>query len=44
MATNGTVIINPTDKTLFEYGQLEKNKASLDEKLREISSAPRPSR
>jgi phosphotransferase system enzyme I (PtsI) len=37
---NGTVIVNPTDKTLFEYGQLEKNKASLDEKLREIIWQP----
>ncbi|HEY4416140.1 MAG TPA: phosphoenolpyruvate--protein phosphotransferase [Verrucomicrobiae bacterium] len=37
---NGTVIVNPTDKTLFEYGQLEKNKASLDEKLHEIRSQP----
>ncbi len=37
---NGTVIINPTDKTLFEYGQLEKNKASLDEKLREVQWLP----
>jgi len=37
---NGTVVINPTDKTLFEYGQLEKNKASLDEKLREILWLP----
>jgi phosphotransferase system enzyme I (PtsI) len=37
---NGTIIVNPTDQTLFEYGQLEKNKASLDEKLREILSQP----
>jgi phosphoenolpyruvate-protein phosphotransferase (PTS system enzyme I) len=37
---NGTVVVNPTDKTLFEYGQLEKNKASLDEKLREIIRQP----
>jgi phosphotransferase system enzyme I (PtsI) len=37
---NGTVVVNPTDKTLFEYGQLEKNKASLDEKLREIIWQP----
>jgi phosphotransferase system enzyme I (PtsI) len=37
---NGTVIINPTDQTLFEYGQLAKLKASLDEKLREILSFP----
>ena len=37
---NGTVIVNPTDKTLFEYGQLEKNKASLEEKLTEILDQP----
>jgi phosphotransferase system enzyme I (PtsI) len=37
---NGMVIVNPTDKTLFEYGQLEKNKATLDEKLREIRLQP----
>ena len=37
---NGTVIVNPTDSTLFEYGQLEKNKATLDEKLREILWQP----
>ncbi|HEU6447972.1 MAG TPA: phosphoenolpyruvate--protein phosphotransferase [Verrucomicrobiae bacterium] len=35
---NGLVIVNPTDKTLFEYGQLEKNRASLNEKLREIKT------
>jgi phosphoenolpyruvate-protein kinase (PTS system EI component) len=40
---NGTVIVNPTDQTLFEYGQLEKIKASLGEKLREILGSP-PSR
>ena len=37
---NGTVIINPTDQTFFEYGQLAKLKASLDEKLQEILSLP----
>jgi len=37
---NGTVIVNPTDQTLFEYGQLEKNKASLDAKLQEILWQP----
>ncbi|MGO8838181.1 MAG: phosphoenolpyruvate--protein phosphotransferase [Limisphaerales bacterium] len=37
---NGTVIVNPTDQTLFEYGQLAKIKASLDEKLREIQNQP----
>ena len=38
---NGTVIVNPTDQTLFEYGQLAKIKASLDEKLREVSLSRR---
>ncbi|HVU09183.1 MAG TPA: phosphoenolpyruvate--protein phosphotransferase [Verrucomicrobiae bacterium] len=37
---NGTLIINPTDQTLFEYGQLAKIKASLEEKLREIQRQP----
>jgi phosphotransferase system enzyme I (PtsI) len=37
---NGTIIVNPTDQTLFEYGQLAKIKASLDEKLREIQRQP----
>jgi len=37
---NGTVVLNPTDSTLFEYGQLEKNKASLEEKLAEILWQP----
>jgi phosphotransferase system enzyme I (PtsI) len=37
---NGTVIVNPTDQTLFEYGQLAKIKASLGEKLREIKGQP----
>jgi len=37
---NGTLIINPTDQTLFEYGQLAKIRASLDEKLRAIQRQP----
>jgi phosphoenolpyruvate-protein phosphotransferase (PTS system enzyme I) len=37
---NGTVIVNPTDQTLFEYGQLSRIKASLAEKLREIQKQP----
>src|SRR5580658_8577884 len=37
---NGTIIVNPTDQTLFEYGQLAKIKASLEEKLREIQTQP----
>jgi phosphotransferase system enzyme I (PtsI) len=37
---SGTIIVNPTDQTLFAYGQLAKIKASLDEKLREIRDQP----
>jgi phosphotransferase system enzyme I (PtsI) len=37
---NGTVVVNPTDQTLFEYGQLAKIKASLEEKLQEIKQQP----
>ncbi|HUE37221.1 MAG TPA: phosphoenolpyruvate--protein phosphotransferase [Candidatus Acidoferrum sp.] len=37
---NGNVIVNPTDQSLFEYGQLAKIKASLEEKLREIRMQP----
>jgi phosphotransferase system enzyme I (PtsI) len=37
---NGTVIVNPTDQTLFEYGQLLRIKASLEEKLLEIQKQP----
>jgi phosphotransferase system enzyme I (PtsI) len=37
---NGTIVVNPTDQTLFEYGQLSRIKASLDEKLREIQFQP----
>jgi phosphoenolpyruvate-protein phosphotransferase (PTS system enzyme I) len=37
---NGTLVVNPTDQTLFEYGQLAKIKATLEEKLREIRQQP----
>ncbi len=37
---NGTVVVNPTDQTLFEYGQLAKIKATLGEKLREVQHQP----
>jgi len=37
---NGSFIVNPTDQSLFEYGQLAKIKASLEEKLREIKMQP----
>jgi phosphotransferase system enzyme I (PtsI) len=37
---NGIVIVNPTDQTLFEYGQLLKRRASIEEKLHEIEQQP----
>lgn len=37
---NGKIIVNPTDQTLFEYGQLARIKASLAEKLREVHHQP----
>jgi phosphotransferase system enzyme I (PtsI) len=37
---NGVVIVNPTDQTFFEYGQLLRLKASLEEKLQEIRRQP----
>lgn len=37
---NGLVIINPTDQTLFEYGQLARRQVTLDEKLRETREQP----
>ena len=32
----GQVILNPTDQTLFEYGQLVRRRVSIEEKLREV--------
>ncbi len=37
---NGALVLNPTDQTLFEYGQLVRRKATLEEKLREILRQP----
>jgi phosphotransferase system enzyme I (PtsI) len=37
---NGLVIINPTDQTLFEYGQLIRKQVSLEEKLRDTLKQP----
>jgi phosphotransferase system enzyme I (PtsI) len=37
---NGVVIINPTDQTLFEYGQLIRRQVTLEEKLREVQGMP----
>lgn len=37
---NGVLIVNPTDQTLFEYGQLVRRQATLAERLREIIPLP----
>ena len=37
---NGVIIINPTDQTLFEYGQLARKQVTLEEKLRDVISKP----
>jgi phosphoenolpyruvate-protein phosphotransferase (PTS system enzyme I) len=37
---NGIVIINPTDQTLFEYGQLIRKHVTLEEKLRDMLAKP----
>src|SRR5579884_577867 len=36
----GAVILNPTDATLFEYGQVMRNQVSLEEKLKDIQGKP----
>jgi phosphotransferase system enzyme I (PtsI) len=37
---NGLIIVNPTDQTLFQYGQLIKKQVTLEEKLRDIVLKP----
>lgn len=37
---NGSIVINPTDQTFFEYGQLVRRHASIEEKLRSIQDLP----
>ncbi len=37
---NGLIIINPTDQTLFEYGQLVRKQVTLEEKLRDTYDKP----
>jgi phosphoenolpyruvate-protein phosphotransferase (PTS system enzyme I) len=37
---NGVVIINPTDQTLFEYGQIIRKQVTLEEKLRDVQAKP----
>ena len=36
----GSIIVNPTDQTRFEYGQMVRRQASLEDKLREIKDLP----
>jgi phosphoenolpyruvate-protein phosphotransferase (PTS system enzyme I) len=37
---NGLITINPTDQTLFEYGQLIRKRVTLEEKLRDTIDKP----
>src|ERR1051326_386430 len=37
---NGLIVINPTDQTLFEYGQLVRKHVTLEEKLRDVYDKP----
>lgn len=37
---NGYLILNPTDQTLFEYGQLVRKQLNLEERLREVQDKP----
>jgi phosphotransferase system enzyme I (PtsI) len=37
---NGQIILNPTDQTLFEYGQLVRKQVTLQEKLRDARDKP----
>lgn len=37
---NGNIVVNPTDQTLFEYGQLIRKQVSLEEKLRDALNQP----
>lgn len=37
---NGHIVLNPTDQTLFEYGQLVRRRVTLEDKLRETIDKP----
>ncbi len=37
---NGVLVVNPTDQTLYEYGQIIRKQVSLQEKLRDIQLKP----
>jgi phosphotransferase system enzyme I (PtsI) len=36
----GTLTVNPTDQTLFEYGQLKQRRAALDERIAALRDQP----
>jgi phosphotransferase system enzyme I (PtsI) len=36
----GSIIVNPTDQTRFQYGQMLRRQASIEDKLREIKDLP----
>lgn len=37
---NGLLILNPTEQTLYEYGQIEQHQISVSEKLRDVLLKP----
>ncbi len=37
---HGLLILNPTDQTLFEYGELAQKQVNLEQKLRELRAEP----
>lgn len=37
---NGMIVVNPTDQSLFEYGQLIRKQVTLEEKLRDTVTKP----
>lgn len=37
---NGQLILNPTDQTLFEYGQLDRKRLSLEDRLQDAIDQP----
>src|SRR5262249_23048050 len=37
---NGLIVVNPTDQTLYEYGQIIRKQVSFQEKLRDITLKP----
>lgn len=37
---NGVMVVNPTDQTMFEYGQLVRRHVTMEEKLKDIQGLP----